>query len=142
MSFEQLSEHIREIIEDARVKLARIFKEEFPNLFFYVSPYNGDIACWVSTLSGRDGAAVKLDEKINIHRLHKQSYTYLEDLNRRVESAVFESDKYFYCTNCGKVLPREKYGDYVMAAQYCEECAKKPSIAFLIDESHKPGFYD
>ena len=65
-----------------------------------------------------------------------------DELNEKVKPVHLNPKEFFQCTECGEVKPRSEYEDFVMAADYCKECAKIPEVAKLITESHKRGFYD
>lgn len=110
----------------------------FPNLYFYISP-TGKLTSWVRTSDGRDGAGIQMKYEIHVGSI---IWRYLEELNEYVAPVHNEPDKYFYCTECGKVKTKEEFADSVFAGYYCKECAKIPEVAKAITESHKRGFYD
>lgn len=113
----------------------------FPNLYFFVSP-TGKLTSWVRTKDGRDGAGIQMKYEIYVGSILCHQWRYLEELNEYVAPVHNEPDKYFFCTECGQVKPREEFEDSVFAGYYCKECAKKPEVAKLIVKSHQRGFYD
>ena len=136
-----MQKSISKVISKA-FKQAKIFlSKAFPNLFFYISP-TGDISCWVKTFNGDSGSGICLPHKINIGQILSHEWECLTVLNIKAELAHLKPNEYFWCTECSQSLPMEEYGYFVMAAEYCKECAKKPEIAALITESHRKGFYD
>jgi len=132
---------IQNQIENLYKAVKEILLNRFPNLYFYISP-EGYITCWVRTFNGRDGAGIHLKYKINVNQILSHHWKYLDELNDLVEPVHQHPRDYFYCTHCGKVKSIEEYADFVMAADFCKECAKIPEVAKLIEESHKKGFYD
>lgn len=113
----------------------------FPNLYFFVSP-TGKLTSWVRTKDGRDGAGIQMKYEIHVGSILCHHWRYLEELNEYVTPVHNEPDKYFYCTECGRVQKIEQFEHSVFAGYYCKECAKKPEVAKLIAESHTRGFYD
>ena len=132
---------ISKIMDDAFKKVKKILMEQFSNLYFSISP-TGYLSCWVKTLSGEDGAGINLNQKINVGQILYQHWKYLTELNDEIEIVRINPEKYFFCTECGKVKPKSEFKDSVFAGWYCRECAKKPEIAALIEESNRKGFYD
>lgn len=128
-------------IESLYKAIKEILLDRFPHLYFYISP-EGYISCWVRTLRGDDGAGIHLKYKINVGQMLWYHWEYLDELNDSVEQAHLHPSEYFYCTECGRVLPKEEFEENVFAGYYCKECAKKPGIAKLIAKSHERGFYD
>ena len=129
------------IMNSAYSQIKEILMDAYPNLYFYISP-TGNLSCWVRTQEGRDGAGIEMQQKINAGSILVHQEEYLEKLNELVAPVHNEPDKYFFCTECGQVKPREEFEDSVFAGYYCKECAKKPEVAKLIAESHTRGFYD
>jgi hypothetical protein len=116
----------------------------YPNLYFGVyrdCPY---ISVWVRFSMAEDtgymaGAGIILDKQYTPIEIPNE---YFDELNKKAELAHINNKEYFWCTECSQSLPREQYEDFVMAGNYCKECAKDPAVAALIKESHKAGFYD
>lgn len=138
---EDTNKTISKIMDDAYKKIKEILMGQFPNLYFYISPI-GNLSCWVKTSEGRDGAGINMNQKINVGQILYHHWKYLTELNNEVEIVRINPKEYFYCTECGKVKPKSEFEDSVFAGWYCKECAKKPDIKSLIDESHQKGFYD
>ena len=132
-------------IEQQLESIYKVAKEllmgAFPNLYFYISP-TGKLTSWVRTTDGREGAGIQMKYDIHVGSIMCHHWRCLEELNELVAPVRNEPDKYFYCTECGKVKSREEFGENVFAGYYCKECAKKPEVARLIAESHTRGFYD
>lgn len=135
------TQKIYKIMDSAYSQIKEILMDVYPNLYFYISP-TGNLSCWVRTQEGRDGAGIEMQQKINAGSILVHQEEYLEKLNELVAPVHNEPDKFFYCTECGQVKPREEFEDSVFAGYYCKECAKKPEVAKLIAESHTRGFYD
>lgn len=122
--------------------IKQMLMEEYPNLYFYICP-SGKLTTWIRTPKGKDGAGIHMKLSINVGQILSHEVQYLEELNKKVEPVHKEPDKYFYCTECGRVLPKEELADVVFAGYYCKDCEKNnPEVASLIKESHKKGFYD
>lgn len=132
---------INNIMTSAYEQIKEYLSKTYPNLYFYISPI-GNITCWVRTTEGKDGTGIKLPYNINVGQILFHQWRYLQELNKKVALVRDNPKEFFYCTECGEVKPVSEYEDFVMAANYCKECAKKPDIANLIAESHKAGFYD
>lgn len=132
---------INKIMTTAYGEVKEYLMKEFPNLYFYISP-TGELASWVRCSNGKDGTGINMKYKINVGLILFHEWRYLQELNKKVKLAHTNPKEYFQCTECGEVKPRSEYGDFVMAADYCKDCAKKPDVAKLIAESHKRGFYD
>lgn len=130
-----LLEKMREFQSD----VAKLLDLQFPNLHFYISPRN-EVSVWLKDKRFGCGAAVVLEDK-NKH-LDMFDEDYFDFLNKQVALAVTQPDKYFYCTECGRVLNIEQFEHSVFAGYYCKECAEKPEIAKLIAQSKERGFYD
>lgn len=135
------TQKIYKIMDSAYSQIKEMLMDVYPNLYFYISP-TGNLSCWVRTQEGRDGAGIEMKQKINAGSILVHQEEYLEKLNELVEPVHTQPDKFFYCTECGQVKPREEFEESVFAGYYCKECAKKPAIAKLIKESHQRGFYD
>lgn len=138
---DDISNLIRNKIEKANQYAKQLLMDTFPYLYFYVSPTHA-VHCWVRTKGGQDGAGIQLKYSINASFIPPFHLEYLKQLNAKVKSVYLEPEKYFYCTECGEVKPMEEFSENVFAGYYCKECAKKPEIAKIIEESHKRGFYD
>lgn len=136
-----LDKTISKIMDKSYSKIEELLMNQYPNLYFYISP-TGHITCWVRTASGRDGAGINMKYEINVGQILYHHWEYLNKLNEEVEKVHTNPEAYFYCTECGRVLPEEEFEDSVFAGVYCKECAKKPEVAALIAESHTKGFYD
>lgn len=132
---------ISKIMDTAYTRIKEILMEHYKNLYFYISP-KGKLTAWVRTQEGRDGAGIQMKYNINVGQILVHQERYLNELNKEIEPVHKQPDKYFYCTECGKVKPKEEFEDSVFAGCYCKECAKKPEIDALIKESHTAGFYD
>ena len=132
---------ISKIIQKAYDQIKEILMNTYPNLYFYISP-TGNVTCWVRTPDGRDGAGISMEMKINAGQIYVHQERYLNELNDLVEPVHTQPDKFFYCTECGKVKPKSEFKENVFAGYYCIDCAKKPTVAALLEESHKAGFYD
>lgn len=132
---------IDKIMTKAYEKVKKYLMQEFPHLYFYISP-TGYLSCWVRRFNDCDGAAIQLKHQINVGLLLPYQIKYLQELNKKVECVHTQPQEYFYCINCGKVKTMNEYADYVMAATYCKECAKEPEIAKLIAESKEQGYYE
>lgn len=135
-----MQKSITKLMEDAYTGVKRILSEGFPNLHFYVSP-TGELSIWVKE-GGGCGAAISMKYQINVGNILFHHWRYLQELNKLVEPVTENPREFFYCSECGEVKPIEQYADYVMAANFCKDCAKHPAIAKLIKESKKAGFYD
>ncbi len=120
-------------------EIKNLFNDKFSNLTFLISPSNG-ISVWVKNKDGSCGAGITLDKRNTILEVFDEEFFAF--LNKKVALASLHPDKYFYCSECGRVLDREQFAANVFAGYYCKECAKKPEIAELIEESKKVGFYD
>lgn len=136
-----MQKSIDKVMSAAHAQVKEYLMKEFEHLYFYISP-TGILSCWVRTSNDRDGAGINLEHQINVGQILFHQWRYLQELNKKVELAHTKSREYFYCTECGEVKPMNEFADSVMAGIYCKECAKKPDIAALIEESHKEGFYD
>lgn len=132
-----IEEQLNEIYKAAK----ELLMGAFPNLYFYISP-TGKLTSWVRTPDGRDGAGIQMKYEIHIGSILVHHWRYLEELNKQVEQVHTQPDKFFYCTECGQVKPREEFEHNVFAGYYCKDCAKKPEVAKLIEESKQRGFYD
>jgi len=132
---------IQDELEKIYGKAKEILTEHFSNLVFHIAP-EGRLTCWVRTPDGRDGAGIQLKYTINVGQILIHQWRYLEELNELVAPAHNEPDKFFYCTECGQVKPKEEFEAGVFAGYYCKECAKKPEVVKLIAQSHERGFYD
>ena len=132
---------LNKIIFNAIDEVKHSLMSIFDNLYFHILP-NGIISAWVKTLQNRDGAAIKLEKRIQLGYISYGDWQYLTGLNKKVELARLQPHKYFYCSECGEVKPREEFADSVFATVYCCECAKKPEVAKVIEESKVSGFYD
>lgn len=135
----ELIQKITNEVTESRDKIEDLLMSEFKNIHFYISPM-GTISCWVN-INGRDGTGITIKD-INVGNFNLRDYNLLTEINKKIEAASKNWKEYFYCTGCGQVKPRTEHRDFVMAADYCKECAKKPEIAALIEESHQRGFYD
>lgn len=136
---EEVQDIIHKKIKETYKQIKKILNNHFKNLYFYISP-EGYISCWIGNNSGKIG--INLKYRINVGQILNHHWSYLAKLNNLVEPVIKQADKYFYCTECGKVKLKTEFGDSVFAGYYCKECAKKSEIASLIAESHKRGFYD
>ena len=132
---------IETIMQKAHTEVKDYLMKVFPNLYFFISP-TGNLSCWIRTQAGGDGTGIILKHSINVGEIMFHQWRELQELNKLVEPVRTSPKDFFYCTECGQVKPRSEYEDFVMAADYCKECAKNPQIAKLIEESHKAGFYD
>lgn len=138
---EEIDKNITTIMSMAHKSIKELLMHQFPNLYFYISP-TGNISCWIKTSEGRDGIGISMAHKINVGQILYHHWKYLAELNDEVEIVRMNPKEYFYCTECGKVKPKSEFEDSVFAGWYCRECAKKPEIKALIEESHQKGFYD
>lgn len=136
-----MQKKINNVIEEAHSVVKQLLLEEFEHLYFHISP-TGSLSCWVRNSEGKDGAGIRLEHKINIGGFTCFYWRYLQELNQKVALAHTNPKEYFYCTECGEVKSIFEFEANVFAGYYCKECAKKPDIASLIQESHKRGFYD
>ena len=135
------TQKIYKIMDSAYSQIKEILMNVYPNLYFYISP-TGNLSCWVRTQEDRDGAGIEMKQNIHAGSISMLQEKYLEELNELVAPVYNEPDKFFYCTECGQVKPKAEYAESVFAGYYCKECAKKPAVARLIEESHQRGFYD
>ena len=117
-----LEKELQSLREKYEKKVKEVLMGRYPYLYFYISP-TGNISVWVR-IDGKDGSGISTDS-INLYTFDED---YFDELNQKVKKASLEPDKYFYCTNCGKVKPKIEYQDFVMAADYCKECAEKRSL--------------
>ena len=131
-----LEKELQSLREKYEKKVKELLMGRYPYLYFYISP-TGNISVWVR-IDGKDGSGISTDS-INLYTFDE---VFFDELNQKVKKASLEPDKYFYCTNCGKVKPKSEYQDFVMAADYCKECAEKSDIKSLIQESKRKNFYD
>lgn len=115
--------------------ISELLKEEYPYLHFYLSE-DGKINAWIK----EEGTAIKLPIYLNYHNLIDTEE--LEKANFAAQQVIENPDKWFYCTECGTLCSIEEYADFVFAARFCKECAKKPRIAEAIAESKQKGFYE
>lgn len=135
-TFESLHKAFKEHYRCQQALLLRTF---FPNIYFSV--YDDSISMWVNR-NNSDGEAISY-KNITMKDLEKkEEIEQLEELNKSLEPIAKEPDKYFYCFNCGKVKPKTEYADFIMADTYCKECAKIPTLAKAIAQTHERGFYD
>lgn len=133
-----IEQFVKTTLENCRKAIQDKLTETYPYLHFYVGN-DLDISAWVER-NGCSGSAIIIPRYQSCSAGFREAFW--SELNEKVKLASTEPDKYFYCTECGRVLPREEYADFVMAADYCKECAKKPDVAAAIAESHTRGFYD
>lgn len=136
-----MKKSIDKVMSAAHAQVKEFLMKEFEHLYFYIAP-DGYLSCWVRTTDNRDGAAIKLKYKINAGQIICHQWDYLHELNEKVKPVHLNPKEFFQCTECGEVKPRSEYEDFVMAADYCKECAKIPEVAKAITESHRRGFYD
>jgi len=132
---------IEKIQEKAHNNIKDMLIRQFPNLYFYVSP-KGFLSVWAKTKEGRDGAGVTIRPQINVGQILSHQWVLLTKLDKEIEIVRKQPKDYFFCTECGQVKPMSEFEENVFAGYYCKECAKKPEIANIINESHKRGFYD
>ena len=132
---------IADKIDELHKEIKDILMEKYNNLYFFITP-TGNLTAWVRTPEGKDGAGIEMKHIINVGSILPHHEKYLDELNEYVAPVHNEPDKYFYCTECGQVKPKEEFADSVFAGYYCKDCANKPQIAKLIKESHTQGFYD
>jgi len=133
-----IEDYIQTLLYDCQKAIHDKLTEQYPYLLFYIDN-DLDISAWVK-VNGHCGSAIKLKKYQRSTAGFRDSFW--EELNEKVKPVATEPDKYFQCTECGRVLPKEEYADFVMAADYCKDCAKKPDVAASIAESHTRGFYD
>ena len=136
-----MQKSIDKVMSVAHAQVKEYLMKEFEHLYFYVSP-TGKLSYWVRNSEGGDGTGIREEQKINVGQILFHQWRYLQELNKKVALAHTNPKEYFYCTHCGETKPRSEYEDFVMAADYCKECAKIPEVAKAITESHKRGFYD
>ena len=135
--YRKLQEEINTVFN----KIKEFLMSKYENLYFYITP-SGKLTVWVRNKEGKDGAGINTKFEMNVCEMFHLHWEYLESLNKEIESVHKEPDKYFYCTECGKVKEIKEFADSVLAGYYCKECAEKPAVAALIAESKKAGFYD
>ena len=131
-----LEKQLRTLREEYEKKVKELLMGRYPYLYFYISP-TGNISVWVRR-NGKDGTGIAIPST-NIYTFDED---YFDKLNQKIKPASLEPEKYFVCTKCGEVKSISEYEASVMAADYCKNCAEKPSIKALIIESKKEGFYD
>ena len=132
-----LEKQLLALMEEYQKKVKELLMGRYPYLYFYISP-TGHISVWVKR-NGKDGTGVPLPYTANVFTFDE---TFFDELNQKVKPASLEPEKYFLCSNCGEVKSLKEYQASVMAADYCTDCATKPEIKSLINESMKEGFYD
>lgn len=135
----ELAQEIKCQMVDFQQNITKMLNEEFPYLVFYINSDN-KISLWVRGKDGYSEAAIEVEK--TYCDLGFFNYEYFSGLNQKMKLVSKEPDKYFYCTECGRVLDKEDFAENVFAGYYCKECAKKPEIAKLIEMSHEVGFYD
>ena len=128
------------VVSKAHATACGVLTKLFPHLSFYVSP-EGFISCWVK-VNGSGSMGINLKYKINVGNLLTHQVEYLAELDNKVAVVSEHPTEFFYCTECGQVLPKSEFEENVFAGYYCKKCSQIPSVRNMINESHKAGFYD
>ena len=131
-----IEKQLQALREEYEKKVKDLLMGRYPYLYFYISP-TGNITVWVR-INGKDGSGIPI-APTNVYTFDED---YFDELNQKIKPASLYPDKYFQCSECGKVKPKSEYGHCVMAADYCKDCVKKPEIHALVVESQRSGFYD
>lgn len=134
-----LADAVNSALQHCTHSIERVLEDACPNLKFYVDRYGG-IHYWLK-VEGEPREGFKMNKDCTIHNI-SQYASVLLGLSKKFDKIAAEPDKWFCCTECMRVLPREEFADSVFAGWYCKECAEKPEIEALLKESHRPGFYD
>lgn len=130
------SKRLDEVYEDIKKDI----ETWLPNLTIYISPA-GELTVWVK---GRgEGVELPFPAGVNVGNMMVHHTKYLVWLNKEVEKIINEPDKYFWCTECGKVQPKENLHSNVFAGYYCNDCYNnKEDVRKLVARSNERGFYD
>jgi hypothetical protein len=123
------------VYEDIRNRMS----EWLPNLKIQIS-HGGNLSLWVK---GRRGEAIMLPQEYNVGQLLVHQVKFLLWVNAQAGKIIAEPDKFFWCTNCGKVHPIENFQDSVFAGHYCKDCYNNnKDIQDVVKQSKQNGFYD
>lgn len=130
-----IERNLRYWFEQFERTILQELSSEYENLNFYLNKDN-ELSVWIKDV----GTGVEIPKRYrNINMFNSEFYT---DLNDRVAIVRHQPDKYFFCTECSQVKPKDELEANVFAGYYCKDCATKPEITSLIKESKKRGFYD
>lgn len=135
----ELTYSFMKILEPAYKEIKNKMSEWLPNLVIHVSR-KGDLSLWVK--DGR-GESITLPQNYNVGQLVVHQVKFLLWANVQAGKIIAEPDKYFWCTECGKIHPIEDYKDSVFAGYYCKDCYNNnKDIQEIVKKSKQNGFYD